>query len=110
PRRGAPHGADARCRPVHGPGTARRLPGMAVTGALWLSIGRLHDGGPHQPYDAMLHALFLGFVISMIFAHAPVVVPAVLGRPLPYRRVLYLPLVLLHGSLLLRLLGGVAGQ
>lgn len=58
----------------------------------------------------MLHALFLGFVISMIFAHAPAVVPAVLGRPLPYRRVLYLPLVLLHGSLLLRLLGGVAGQ
>ena len=29
----------------------------------------------------MLHAIFLGFVISMIFAHAPVIVPAVLGRP-----------------------------
>lgn len=83
---------------------------MAVTGVLWLAIGRLHDGGPHQPYDAMLHALFLGFVISMIFAHAPVVIPAVLGRPLPYRPVLYVPLVLLHASLLLRLVGGVAGQ
>ncbi|WP_277049975.1 hypothetical protein [Ruania albidiflava] len=83
---------------------------MAVTGVLWLWIGRLHDGGPHQPYDAMLHALFLGFVISMIFAHAPVVIPAVLGRPLPYRPAFYLPLLLLHSSLLLRLVGGVAGQ
>ena len=109
---------DVARRTVRMPGAARYMAlallagylWMAVTGALWLSIGRLHDGGPHQPYDAMLHALFLGFVISMIFAHAPVVVPAVLGRPLPYCRVLYLPLVLLHGSLLLRLLGGVAGQ
>ena len=109
---------DVARRTVRMPGAARYMAlallagylWMAVTGALWLWIGRLHDGGPHQPYDAMLHALFLGFVISMIFAHAPVVVPAVLGRPLPYRRVLYLPLVLLHGSLLLRLLGGVAGQ
>src|SRR5699024_9149383 len=83
---------------------------MAVTGALWLGIGQLHDGGPHQPYDAMLHALFLGFVISMIFAHAPVVIPAVLGRPLPYRPGFYLPLALLHGSLLRRPLGGAAGR
>jgi len=81
---------------------------MAVTGVLWIWVGRLHDLPDGDPYDAMLHALFLGFVISMIFAHAPVVVPAVLGRPLPYRWYFYVPLVLLHLSLLLRLLGGVA--
>src|SRR5699024_11962002 len=45
---------------------------MAVTGALWLWIGRLHGGGPHQPYDAMAHALFLGRVISVTLADAPV--------------------------------------
>ena len=59
-----------------------------------------------RAYDAELHAIFLGFVMSMIFAHAPVIVPAVLGRPLPFRRSLYVPLALLHVSLILRLAGG----
>ena len=57
-------------------------------------------------YDAELAAIFLGFVMSMMFAHAPVIVSSVLGRPLPFRPVLYLPLVLLHASLVLRLTGG----
>lgn len=82
---------------------------LATTGVLWVAIGELSSAGVHNPaYDAMLHAVFLGFVISMIFAHAPVIVPAVLGVHLPYRPVLYLPLALLHASLLLRLLGGDA--
>ena len=78
---------------------------LAVAGGLWLGFGRMADG---RAYDAMLHAVFLGFVISMIFAHAPVIVPAVLGRPLPFRPVLYIPLVLLHTSLVVRLVGGDA--
>jgi len=57
-------------------------------------------------YDAELHAIFLGFVMSMIFAHAPVIIPSVLGRPMPFRNYLYIPLVLLHVSLILRLAGG----
>ena len=76
---------------------------LAVAGALWAGVGQMADGAA---YDAELHAIFLGFVMSMIFAHAPVIVPSVLGRPLPYRRVLYVPLVLLHASLALRLAGG----
>jgi hypothetical protein len=78
---------------------------LAVGGGLWLAVGRM-SGGP--AYDAMLHAVFLGFVISMIFAHAPVIVPAVLGRRLPYHWTLYPPLALLHLSLVLRLAGGDA--
>jgi hypothetical protein len=78
---------------------------LAVGGGLWLVVGRMTDG---RAYDAMLHAIFLGFVISMIFAHAPVIVPSVLGKPLPYRPTFYLPLVLLHASLVLRLVGGDA--
>lgn len=82
---------------------------LATAGVLWIALGRMTAPTTHQPaYDAMLHAVFLGFVISMIFAHAPVIVPAVLGRPLPYHRGFYLPLVLLHGSLLLRLIVGDA--
>jgi hypothetical protein len=42
----------------------------------------------------------------MIFVHAPVILPAVLRRPLPYRPVLYLPLALLHASLLVRVAAG----
>ena len=54
----------------------------------------------------MLHALFLGFVIGMVFAHAPVIVPAVFRAPVPYRRHFYAHLGLLHASLILRLVGG----
>lgn len=59
-------------------------------------------------YDAVLHAVFLGFVLSMIMAHAPVILPAVIRRPLPYRPVMYVPLALLHATLLLRVLVGDA--
>ena len=76
---------------------------LAVAGGLWASVGQMADGGA---YDAELHAIFLGFVMSMIFAHAPVIVPSVLGRPLPFRNYLYIPLALLHVSLILRLAGG----
>ncbi|HEX8753878.1 MAG TPA: hypothetical protein VF731_10720 [Solirubrobacterales bacterium] len=76
---------------------------LAVAGAFWLSSGELLGGG--FTYDAMVHTVFLGFVFSMVFAHAPVIVPAVLGVALPYRRAMYGPLVLLHAGLLLRVLG-----
>ncbi|MBS2965162.1 hypothetical protein KGA66_19080 [Actinocrinis puniceicyclus] len=78
---------------------------LAVAGGLWLAIGRLSDG---PGYDAMLHAVFLGFVFSMVFAHAPVIVPAVLRVRLPFHRAAYGPLALLHASLALRLIGGDA--
>ncbi len=86
---------------------------LAVGGVLWLVVGRLSFIDPGRAaqgsaYDAMLHAVFLGFVISMIFAHAPIIVPSVLGRPLPYSRWFYVPLVMLHVTLLLRLVGGDA--
>jgi len=76
---------------------------LVVAGVVWLVAGQLNGYG--FGYDAMIHAIFLGFVFSMIFAHAPVIVPAVLGVDLPYRSVLYGPLALLHVGLLLRLLG-----
>ncbi len=82
---------------------------LAAAGIMWLSIGGLSSIGTHDPtYDAMIHAVFLGFVISMIFAHAPVIVPSILGVQFPYRPTLYIPLVLLHATLLLRLIGGDA--
>lgn len=104
---------DVARRTIHARGLTRYMAVALLLGYGWLAVGGLlwtingnPDGGP--AYDAMLHAVFLGFVMSMVFAHAPVIVPAVLGRPMPYRRILYVPLALLHASLALRLIGGDA--
>ncbi len=78
---------------------------LGVAGAVWL-LGGLATDGPR--YDAAIHAVFLGFTLSMVMAHAPVILPAVLRRPLPYHWLLWLPLVLLHASLGLRLWVGDA--
>lgn len=76
---------------------------LACAGVLWTVYAALSDG---PAYDASLHAVFLGFVMSMVFAHAPVIVPAVLRVPLPFRHGFYAQLALLHASLALRLIGG----
>jgi hypothetical protein len=78
---------------------------LVVVGGIWVLLGPVYSGAA---YDAMMHAVFLGFVMSMIMAHAPTILPAVLRRPLPYRPVMYLPAALLHGSLLTRVLLGDA--
>jgi len=58
-------------------------------------------------HDAALHALGIGFILGMVMAHAPVILPALLGIKLSFGRAFYLPLILLQGSLLLRV-GGAA--
>jgi len=86
------------------------LPGyvwLGVGGVLWLRDGAQVAGFAH---DAELHALFLGFVFSMIFGHAPVIFPGVLGIAIPYRRTFYLHLALLHTGLALRVAGDLAGS
>ncbi len=79
------------------------LPGYAwllLGGLLWLVYGGGSPAGP--AYDAMLHTVFVGFVFSMIFGHALIIIPAVAGIQLQYTPLFYLPLGLLHFSLLLR--------
>ena len=53
-------------------------------------------------YDAAVHAIAIGFVLSMIFGHAPIILPAVIGLRVRYSAAVYGPLVLLHLSVLLR--------
>lgn len=79
---------------------------LAVAGVLWLVVGDL--GSSVAAYDAALHAVFLGFVMSMIFGHAPVIVPAVLRVRLPFHPSFYLHLGLLHVALAVRLVAGDA--
>ncbi|WP_246760924.1 hypothetical protein [Ralstonia solanacearum] len=75
---------------------------LVVAGAAWAAAGL---GLPTR--DAALHALALGFLFSMIMGHAPVILPAIAGVRLRFGRAYYVPLALLHGSLLLRLGAGM---
>lgn len=92
------------------PGLTGYIAACLFSGYIWLGVGGLLalwygavSAGPI--YDAILHAIFLGFVFGMIFGHAPIIFPAVLGRPLPYRPSFYLHLLLLQISLVLRITG-----
>jgi hypothetical protein len=104
---------DVARRTVRSAGLVRFMAACMLAGYLWLAVaaGIWLLGGPATEgvrYDAVVHAVFLGFTLSMIMAHAPVILPAVLRRPLPYHPVLLAPLAALHASLLLRLWVGDA--
>jgi hypothetical protein len=85
---------------------------LAVGALFWLRADRLFVNSEWQAfqYDVMLHSIFLGFAFSMIFAHAPIIFPAVTGRPLTYHRIYYLHGALLHLSLLVRIGSDLAGN
>jgi hypothetical protein len=53
-------------------------------------------------YDATVHAVTLGFVLSMVFGHTLIIFPSVIGLKLRYSPVLYLPLLLLQISVAIR--------
>lgn len=78
---------------------------LAVAGGIWLVAGHPTDG---PAYDALVHAVFLGFTLTMIMAHASSILPAVTRVPLPYRPAMWAPWLLLQASLVLRLWGGDA--
>ncbi len=78
---------------------------LVISGLLGLLYSPLTSG---LYYDAWLHTLFLGFVFGMVFAHAPLIFPAVTGLAIPYRPRFYSAPLLLHFSLLLRLIADIA--
>ena len=106
---------DIARRTVWQTGVTRFIAVCLLSGYVWLGVGGaltwLFAGivaGPY--YDARLHTVFVGFVFAMIFAHAPIILPAILGRATsPYQPALYVPLLLLHASLLLRVAGDLMG-
>lgn len=75
---------------------------LAAAGALGLLLAPVERG---LSSDAFLHAVFLGFTFSMIFAHGPLLLPALLSWRFAFTRALFLPLGLLHASLVLRVAG-----
>jgi len=56
-------------------------------------------------YDMLVHGFFIGYTFAMIFAHGPIILPGVLGiTSKPFHPILYVWLLLVQGSLLLRLI------
>jgi hypothetical protein len=95
-------------------GLPRFMAACLISGYVWLGISgaiiAVTNGATSGLiYDAALHALFLGFVFSMIFAHAPVIFSAILNLPVTYKSRFYIHLALLDLTLVIRILGDLNG-
>lgn len=82
-----------------------------LSGYAWLGLSGLGllagaGGALSLGYDLTLHMVLIGFVLSMVFGHALIILPAVAGVKLRYHRALYGPLGLLHLSVVARVAGG----
>ncbi len=102
---------DVARRTIRIPGLPRLMAACMLAGYGWALVSALVwvIGGPALSgyrYDTVVHALTIGFALSMVLAHAPVIVPALARRPLPYHPVMWLAAGLLHVGLLLRVLAG----
>lgn len=105
---------DLARRTVRQEGLTRFVAVCLLSGYLWLAgsgvLAMLSVPlRPGSTYDAALHGVFLGFIMAMVFGHAPVILPAVLGIPLPYRPFFYIHLLVLHVSLVVRVVGDLGG-
>ena len=101
---------DIARRTLFAHGLARYMAVCLLAGYAWLALAGLAWVGmvlgcPGR--DLALHALGLGFITSMVMGHAPVILPAVARVRLQFGLWFYAPLLALHGSLLLRLIGGI---
>ncbi|MCC6455412.1 MAG: hypothetical protein IT328_10745 [Caldilineaceae bacterium] len=94
-------------------GLARFIAACLMIGYVWLGVGgviALWKGAVYAgaDYAALLHVFLLGFVFSMIFGHAAIILPAVTGVRLDYRPIFYGHLILLHTTLIYRTYGHLA--
>ncbi len=104
---------DIARRTIQQTGLPRYIAACLLMGYVWLGVGGVVGiwrgvlyAGP--VYAAMLHAFLLGFVFSMIFGHAPIILPAVTGLRLNYTPLFYGHLILLHTTLVYRMYGNLA--
>lgn len=102
---------DIAWRTVRSRGLTRFMAACMLAGYAWALVPALTwiVGGPALAgyrYDVVVHTLTIGFVMSMILAHAPVIVPALARRPLPYHPVMWVVWALLHAGLLVRVVAG----
>ncbi|MBL8164033.1 MAG: hypothetical protein JNJ61_18740 [Anaerolineae bacterium] len=106
---------DIARRTIYQSGLPRYVAACLLAGYVWLGFGGLlalwHGAiyaGPD--YAAVLHAFLLGFMFSMIFGHAPIIIPALTNLQLKYSPIFYGHLVLLHITLIYRMYGNLLGD
>ena len=102
---------DIARRTVFAHGLSRYMALCLLGGYAWLAVAGVAWGGTALGWplrDVALHALGLGFIVSMMMGHAPVILPAVVRIKLRFTSWLYVPLALLHLSLMWRLGAGFA--
>ncbi|MDM0056755.1 hypothetical protein [Variovorax fucosicus] len=100
---------DVARRTVFAHGISRYMAICLLGGYAWLAVAGVAWAMTALGWaarDAALHALGLGFVVSMMMGHAPVVLPAIARVKLQFGALFYLPLAALHLSLLMRLFLG----
>lgn len=105
---------DIARRTVRTTGVTRYMAACILAGYVWLVVAgialTLGSMASQPVYDAVTHAIFLGYTMSMIMAHATTILPAVLGIKLPYRPAFWVPAAILQVSLVVRLwLGDALG-
>lgn len=93
-------------------GSYRFLGMTLLAGYGWLMltglVAVLNNGSPWL-YDAVLHCFFVGFVLSMIMAHAPIIFPSLVGiNAKPYHPFMYVWVGILQVSLLMRIVGDLS--
>lgn len=98
---------DIALRTIRLPGLPRFSAACLLAGYFWLGAAGLlllvsPPGTTAFSYDATVHAITIGFILSMIFGHAPIILPAVTGLRIRYSAAAYGPLLLLHLTVLLR--------
>lgn len=92
---------------VRGSGFSRFSAACLIAGYGWLIVAALSmllipPGVATYGHDAAIHAIAVGFVLSMVLAHAPIILPAVTAAPVRYVPWLYLPAGLLQVAIGLR--------
>jgi hypothetical protein len=100
---------------IRRPGLPRFVAACLLAGYAWLGVAGLVAVVNEQvwagfSYDAYVHAVLLGFVFSMVFGHAPIIFPAVLGRPIGFHPLAWMPLALLHVAVAVRLMGDLVSD
>jgi hypothetical protein len=94
---------DIAWRTLRAGGYARYAACALLAGYAWLGVAAVAWALPaYGLRDVALHAIGLGFAFSMIFAHAPIIVPVVARVRVQFSPLFYVPLVALHASLLWR--------
>ena len=99
---------DIARRTVRQSGQTRFSAVCMLAGYFWLGVTGLYllvspPGSGTFAYDAAVHGITIGFVLSMVFGHALIILPAITGVIVRDHPALYGPLVLLHASVVLRM-------